>query len=73
MIFFGMLIVAFFYVYFFIPETKGLALEEVDEMYRAKVKPWRSVGWKPHLFENVPHKGATSEKVSTDHVREESV
>jgi MFS transporter, SP family, sugar:H+ symporter len=29
MIFFGMLIVGFIYVYLFIPETKGLTLEEV--------------------------------------------
>ena len=23
-------------------------MEEVDELYREGVKPWRSVGWKPH-------------------------
>ena len=47
MIFFGMLIVGFLYTYIFIPETKGLSLEEVDELYRAGVKPWASAGWKP--------------------------
>jgi len=47
LIFFGMLVFGFVYVYLFIPETKGLSLEEVDEMYRAKVKPWRSAGWVP--------------------------
>jgi MFS transporter, SP family, sugar:H+ symporter len=35
------------YVYLFIPETKGLSLEEVDEMYRSGVKPWNSSTWKP--------------------------
>ncbi|KAI3616738.1 sugar transporter, partial [Moniliophthora roreri] len=49
MIFFGMLVFGFVYVWLFIPETKGLSLEEVDEMYRAGVKPWNSVNWKPHL------------------------
>ena len=47
MIFFGMLVFGYFYVYFFIPEVKGLSLEEVDELYRAKIKPWQSAGWKP--------------------------
>ncbi|KAI0065343.1 general substrate transporter [Artomyces pyxidatus] len=50
MIFFGMLTFGFFYVYIFIPETKGLSLEEVDEMYRDGVRPWNSSGWKPHLY-----------------------
>ncbi|KAG8694897.1 hypothetical protein FRC08_008194 [Ceratobasidium sp. 394] len=48
LIFFGMLTFGFAYVWLCIPETKGLSLEEVDEMYRAGVKPWQSVGWKPH-------------------------
>ncbi|KAL0570653.1 hypothetical protein V5O48_011301 [Marasmius crinis-equi] len=52
MIFFGMLVFGFVYVWLFIPETKGLSLEEVDEMYRANVKPWKSVGWKPHLLDH---------------------
>jgi len=47
LIFCGMLIFGFFYVYFAIPETKGLSLEEVDEMYRAGIKPWQSAGWVP--------------------------
>ncbi|CAE6479323.1 unnamed protein product [Rhizoctonia solani] len=48
LIFFGMLTFGFVYVWFCIPETKGLSLEEVDEMYRAGVKPWHSADWKPH-------------------------
>ncbi|KAG9035782.1 hypothetical protein FRB95_010550 [Tulasnella sp. JGI-2019a] len=47
LIFFGMLVFGFFYVWLFVPETKGLSLEEVDEMYRSRVKPWHSAAWKP--------------------------
>jgi SP family sugar:H+ symporter-like MFS transporter len=49
LIFFGMLLFGFVYVYLFVPETKGLSLEEVDEMYRSGVKPWNSADWRPHL------------------------
>jgi len=47
LIFFGMLCFGFCYVWLFIPETKGLSLEEVDEMYRSRVKPWKSADWRP--------------------------
>ncbi|KAH7922786.1 general substrate transporter [Leucogyrophana mollusca] len=47
LIFFGMLVFGFLYVYLAIPETKGLSLEEVDEMYSAGVKPWKSAKWRP--------------------------
>ncbi|KAH0837879.1 general substrate transporter [Lanmaoa asiatica] len=47
LVFFGMLVVGLFYVYFFIPETKGITLEEVDELYRSGIPAWRSAGWKP--------------------------
>ncbi|KAG8219351.1 general substrate transporter [Butyriboletus roseoflavus] len=47
LIFFGMLVVGLFYVYFFIPETKGITLEEVDELYRSGIPAWRSAGWQP--------------------------
>ncbi|KAI0756097.1 general substrate transporter [Daedaleopsis nitida] len=47
LIFFGMLVFGFVYVYIFIPETRGLSLEEVDEMYRSGVQPWRSSAWRP--------------------------
>ncbi|KAM0786300.1 hypothetical protein ACM66B_001778 [Microbotryomycetes sp. NB124-2] len=49
LVFCGVLIVSYFYVYFFVPETKGLSLEQVDEMYRSKVKPWHSAKWQPTL------------------------
>ncbi|KZT22640.1 sugar transporter [Neolentinus lepideus HHB14362 ss-1] len=51
LIFCGILVFAFGYVYLFIPETKGLRLEEIDEMYRTGVKPWKSYNWRPRLFE----------------------
>ncbi|KAF8435632.1 general substrate transporter [Boletus edulis BED1] len=65
LIFFGMLIFGYVYVYLAIPETKGLSLEEVDEMYRAGVQPWRSSAWKP----SQKHAYATErEKEVHDHV-----
>lgn len=56
LIFFGMLVFGFVYVYLCIPETKGLGLEEVDEMYRSGVKPWHSSTWKPHLADHLHEK-----------------
>ncbi|KAJ7222870.1 general substrate transporter [Mycena haematopus] len=56
LIFFGMLVFGYGYVYFCIPETKGLSLEEVDEMYRSGVKPWHSSAWKPHLTDRFHEK-----------------
>ncbi|KAJ7583602.1 general substrate transporter [Mycena floridula] len=58
LIFFGMLMFGYVYVYLFIPETKGLSLEEVDEMYRAGIKPWKSSEWKPHIMEKA-HEAVT--------------
>ncbi|CCE64514.1 hypothetical protein TPHA_0H03110 [Tetrapisispora phaffii CBS 4417] len=46
-VFFGCLIFMFFYVFFFVCETKGLTLEEVDEMYLEGVLPWKSTSWVP--------------------------
>ncbi|KAG7099954.1 hypothetical protein E1B28_001747 [Marasmius oreades] len=62
MIFFGMLVFGYVYVWLFIPETKGLSLEEVDEMYRAGIKPWRSASWKPHLLEEAHEKHLADER-----------
>ncbi|WWD18795.1 hypothetical protein CI109_103250 [Kwoniella shandongensis] len=47
LVFCGCLIFAFVYVFFMIPETKGISLEEVDELYRTKVAAWRSSSWTP--------------------------
>jgi MFS transporter, SP family, sugar:H+ symporter len=71
MIFFGMLVFGFVYVYLAIPETKGLSLEEVDEMYVAGIKPWNSASWRPHRMEEAHEKVAQAHK--TDHIEKSSV
>ncbi|KAF5352149.1 hypothetical protein D9758_009265 [Tetrapyrgos nigripes] len=67
MIFFGMLVFGFVYVYLFIPETKGLILEEIDEMYVAGVKPWNSASWKPHRIEEAHEKVPNAHARATGH------
>lgn len=46
-VFMGCLIFALFFVYFNIPHTSGLTLEEVDEMYATGVKAWQSSNFVP--------------------------
>ncbi|CAI4063779.1 hypothetical protein SKDZ_08G1420 [Saccharomyces kudriavzevii ZP591] len=46
-VFMGCMVFAYFYVFFFVPETKGLTLEEVNEMYEEHVLPWKSSQWIP--------------------------
>ncbi|CCK69118.1 sugar porter family MFS transporter KNAG_0B06940 [Huiozyma naganishii CBS 8797] len=46
-VFMGCLVFAFFYVFFFVPETKGLTLEEVNTMWEENVLPWKSPSWVP--------------------------
>lgn len=52
-VFAGCLLFSLFYVYFFVAETKGLSLEEVDELYACDVQAWRSSSWKPVGYEGV--------------------
>ncbi|GAA5893563.1 hypothetical protein JCM6882_007851 [Rhodosporidiobolus microsporus] len=47
LIFAGMTCLSVCYTYLLIRETRGLTLEQVDEMYRAHVKPWQSAKWVP--------------------------
>lgn len=35
------------FVYFVLPETRGLSLEQVDEMYKLNIAPWKSASWVP--------------------------
>ncbi|CCK73432.1 sugar porter family MFS transporter NDAI_0G04470 [Naumovozyma dairenensis CBS 421] len=46
-VFMGCLVFSFIYVFFFVCETKGLTLEEVNQMYIEGVKPWKSTNWTP--------------------------
>ncbi|KAL6946484.1 Hexose transporter 2 [Hanseniaspora osmophila] len=46
-VFMGCLVFSFFYVFFVVPETKSLSLEEVEEMWQEGVLPWKSSSWVP--------------------------
>ncbi|CCD24815.1 sugar porter family MFS transporter NDAI_0D05020 [Naumovozyma dairenensis CBS 421] len=46
-VFMGCLCFSWVYVFFFIPETKGLTLEEVNTMWEEGVLPWKSSEWVP--------------------------
>ncbi|CCK69619.1 hexose transporter HXT3 KNAG_0C05180 [Huiozyma naganishii CBS 8797] len=46
-VFMGCMVFAYFYVFFFVSETKGLTLEEVETMYAEGVLPWKSSAWVP--------------------------
>ncbi|WWC71107.1 uncharacterized protein I206_105060 [Kwoniella pini CBS 10737] len=52
LVFCGCLVFAFVYVFFMIPETRGISLEEVDELYRTKVHAWQSNSWVPSAQRN---------------------
>lgn len=66
-VFTGCLIFSFFYVYFFVYETKGLSLEEVDELYSLKIPAWKSSDWVPPSTDNMAHHtGFASEAKPTD-------
>ena len=44
-VFMGCLCFAWAYVFFFVPETKGLSLEDVNIMWEEGVLPWKSSRW----------------------------
>lgn len=46
-VFFGCLLFSIAFIYLFVPETKGLGFEDVDEMYAANIPAWKSSSWNP--------------------------
>ncbi|KZF23876.1 putative MFS monosaccharide transporter [Xylona heveae TC161] len=44
---------AAFVVYFFVCESKGRSLEEIDTMYIMRVRPWQSENWTPPVNEDL--------------------
>jgi SP family sugar:H+ symporter-like MFS transporter len=55
------------FVWAMIYETKGLSLEEVDELYGVVSKAWKSKEARPTVTEIVTHKEAVEEKMSEDY------
>ncbi len=39
-------------VYFFVDESQGRTLEEIDSMYVSGVPAWKSSSWKPPAYED---------------------
>lgn len=54
-VFMGCLAFSYFYVFFFVPETKGLTLEEVNTMWEEGVLPWKSASWIPPSRRNASY------------------
>lgn len=51
-----------------LPETSGLALEEIDEMYTLHIKPWKSSSWiPPSRIEAARRDGTLNEKDEVVH------
>ncbi|CCF59049.1 hypothetical protein KAFR_0G00160 [Kazachstania africana CBS 2517] len=46
-VFMGCLVAMFLFVFFFVPETTGLSLEEIGEMFEEGVLAWKSRDWVP--------------------------
>ncbi|CCH41272.1 High-affinity hexose transporter HXT6 [Wickerhamomyces ciferrii] len=65
-VFLGCLVFAFLYVFFFVAETKGLTLEEVNEMYAEKVLPWKSSSWVPPAQRTAAQQAQQAEETTDD-------
>ncbi|GMM55723.1 hypothetical protein DAKH74_023390 [Maudiozyma humilis] len=46
-VFMGCMVFAWFFVFFVVPETKGLTLDEVNEMWQEGTLAWKSTSWVP--------------------------
>lgn len=70
MIYGSISILAIFFVFLVVPEMKGRSLEELDELFHSRVKPWRSTGFvatgigaQITTLEGVKADGTVNEKV----------
>lgn len=66
----GCCFVCMFFVYMFIYETKGLSLEEIDELYETVSRAWNSMNFKPSVSfqQRVQH----DEKAEATHISSEA-
>jgi MFS transporter, SP family, sugar:H+ symporter len=61
----GCCFICIFFVWMLIYETKGLALEEVDELYAKVSKAWQSSGFVPTVsFQEVQDAGIDNRRLS---------
>ncbi|KAJ4365902.1 hypothetical protein N0V83_008524 [Neocucurbitaria cava] len=66
----GLCCISFLFAYFFVPETKGLTLEQVDKMLEEST-PRTSRKWKPHsTFAAEMHLGEKNIEIPTGHHHE---
>ncbi|PQE11145.1 high affinity glucose transporter RGT2 protein [Rutstroemia sp. NJR-2017a BVV2] len=66
-------IISFSFAYFFVPETKGLSLEQVDKMLE-ETTPRTSAGWKPHsTFAGEMGLAGEDSKVPIHHAEKDAV
>jgi len=62
----GFCVICCFFVYFCIYETKGLSLEQVDELYAKIPNAWQSKGFVPTVnFQDVTQLGANESRRQT--------
>ncbi|KAA8917508.1 hypothetical protein TRICI_000374 [Trichomonascus ciferrii] len=64
-VFSGCLIFAAFFVFFCVHETKGLTLEQIDQMYASRVLPWMSVQYGKDIYNDVQPSAAGYESKAT--------
>lgn len=64
----GCCFICIVFVYFTIYETKGLTLEQVDELYAEVSVAKNSVGWEPTITFREMQEGKVAEVETTQHV-----
>ena len=69
----GLCCVSLLFVYFLVPETKGLSLEQVDKMLEES-SPRTSAKWKPHsTFAQEMHLAEKQIEIPVEHVTDKAV